>query len=150
MKTKIFLTILTLLLIAGSAGTAYYFYTKYQTAQNALNNPEQIAKSEVKILLDKLGKFIELPTDEDPNVATVLDKDKLKDQAFFAKAENGDKVIIYTKAAKAILYRESTNKIIEVAPISMTQPEASTTPTPKAKATPEPTPEITTEPSPTN
>lgn len=145
MKTKIFATILVLLLIGGSLGTAYYFYSKYQDAQSKIANPELIAQDEVKVLTDKLGKLIELPTDENPSVATVLEKDKLKDQPFFTKAENGDKVVIYTKAMKAILFRESANKIIEVAPISLSQPEADKTSTstkesaPKATAAPETT-----------
>ena len=62
-----------------------------------------------------------LPTGESPNVATIIDKDKLKDQAFFNNAENGDKVLIYTKAQKAIIYRPSTNKIINVGPITLNQ-----------------------------
>lgn len=120
---KIFSIIIVILLIAGSLGTAYYFYDKYQDAQYQLNNPEVVAQNEVKMITDKLGTLMELPSDEEPTVATVLDKEKLTDQAFFAKAENGDKVVIYTKASKAILYRQSANKIIEVAPISITQPE---------------------------
>lgn len=120
---KVFLGIMAVLILLGSAGTAYYFYDKYQGAQYALDNPEVMAQTEVKMLTDKLGQLIALPTDEEPSVATVLEKEKLQDQPFFKAAENGDKVIIYTKAMKAILYRSSINKIIEVAPIQISQPE---------------------------
>lgn len=123
MKNKIILSIFVLLVVAGSAGTSYYFYTKYQAAQQALNNPELAAQDEVQQITNKLGKLIELPQDEEPSVATVLDHEKLKDQQFFTSAQDGDKVVIYTKAMKAILYRPSDNKIIEVAPIQITQPE---------------------------
>lgn len=139
MKTKMFVIILVLLLIGAGVGGTYYFYDKYQKAQFALDNPELTAKTEVDILTGKLGKLIELPTDEEPSVATVLDKEKLKDQGFFVKAENGDKVVIYSKSRKAILYRESMNKIIEVAPIDLSQPESSPSPSPK-NVTPEPAP----------
>lgn len=140
MKGKIFVTILILLLTAGGAGGTYYFYTKYTDAQNKLNNPEVTAQAEVDRLVTLMSKIIELPEGEQPTVATVLDKDKLKDQAFFAKAENGDKVVIYTQAQKAILYREGINKIIEVAPIQITQPENSAIPTARPTSTPEPAP----------
>lgn len=136
MTRKLFLPILITLLIGLGAGGTYYYYGKYQAAQFALDNPDLTAQNEVKNLTDKLGKLIELPSDEEPTVATVLDQDKLKDQAFFSSAKNGDKVIIYTKKKMAILYRESDNKIIEVAPLSLTD-EATSTKTPKP--TPEPT-----------
>ena len=135
MKLKIFLTMFVLVLIGAAGGTAYYFYTKYQTAQTALDNPEALAQNEVKQLTDRLSKLIILPEDEEPTVATVLDKDKLKDQPFFAKAENGDKVVIFTKAAKAILYRPSANKIIEVTPIALDQPPVKASPKPAEEPT---------------
>ena len=134
-KKKIGTTLLVLVFV-GLAGTTGFLYYKYQKAQYALNNPQKIAQDDVKALVAKVGKHIELPTDEDPNVATVLDITKLKDQPFFAHAQNGDKVLIYTKSAKAILYREAEDKIIDVAPITLTQPQASATPTPTPTATP--------------
>jgi hypothetical protein len=70
-------------------------------------------------VVEQIGKLIELPTGEEPTVATVSDKTKLADQPFFDKAINGDKVLIYQKAKKAILYRPSTNKIINVATIDL-------------------------------
>lgn len=74
-----------------------------------------------------------LPTGEQPSIATVSDKNKLKDQAFFKNAQNGDTLLIYTNARKAILYRESTNKIIEVAPIAIDTAAGTTTVNPDKK-----------------
>jgi hypothetical protein len=96
-----------------------YFYTQYQKAQNRLANPTQYAADEAKKLVDAVSKLMTLPTDETPTVATVNDKEKLKNQAFFANTENGDKVLIYTNAKKAILYRPTLNKIIDVAPVNI-------------------------------
>lgn len=70
-------------------------------------------------LVIAVGKLAQLPVDEKPTVATVMDATKLKGQAFFAKAANGDKVLIFTQAQKAYLYRPSTNKIIEIAPFNL-------------------------------
>ncbi len=80
-------------------------------------NATKIAE-ENKALLERVGAVIILPDDETPTIATVSDLDKLKGQPFFAKAELGDKVLIYAKAKKAILYRPSTNKIVELAPLT--------------------------------
>lgn len=83
-----------------------------------MKNPTEAARQEVKALMERVGKLIELPNEE-PTVATISDKEKLKDQPFFVKSENGDKVLIYTQARKAILYRPSTNKIIEVSTVNL-------------------------------
>jgi len=105
---------------------SFYFYTKYQAADKLLKNPQKVAVEQTKSIVDKVGKLIVLPKDETPSLATVQDKTKLKDQAFFKNAENGDKLLLYIKAKKAILYRESSNKIIEVAPINITPPAKAT------------------------
>lgn len=123
-----FLFVFVVLVIFSGAGGTYYYYTKYQEVNAKLNNPEKTAQDEVASLVREIGIIMELPADEQPTVATVLDKDKLKDQGFFVRAENGDKVVIYSKARKAILYRPSAKKIIEVAPIDLSQPEASAAP----------------------
>jgi hypothetical protein len=75
-------------------------------------------QKETQDLVEKVGKLIMLPQDEEPTVATVSDVDKLKDQPFFAKASNGDKVLLYSTAQKAYLYDPEANKILEVAPIN--------------------------------
>lgn len=82
-------------------------------------DPNFEAKQEVASLVEKVGQLITLPSDEQPTIATVTDLDALKDQPFFANAAVGDKVLIYTNASKAILYRPSDNKIIEKAPLQV-------------------------------
>lgn len=84
------------------------------------NDPQIFAREEIKNLVGKLGRMVVLPEGEEPVLATVSDKEKLKDQPVFAKAENGDKILIYTKAAKAYIYRPSTDKIIDMVPVNTT------------------------------
>lgn len=88
--------------------------------------PEQFSQ-EVDRLVLEIGQLINLPTGEEPTVATVTDIEKLKDQPFFQKAKNGDKVLIYTQAKKAILYDPNAKKIIDVAPINIGSPSAQQT-----------------------
>lgn len=108
-------------------GAAVYYWRQFSQTEQMLKNPEEAAKAENSRLISQIAKFMILP-DEEPQVATVLDKEKLKDQPFFANAENGDKILAYPKAQKAILYRPSIKKIIEVAPLNISSPSAETLP----------------------
>ncbi len=108
---------LTVILVAViGIGAGIYYYLQYNKAQKLLKNPTLSAQVEQQSLVDKLGKLMELPTDEQPTIATVSDVNKLKGQPFFSKAKNGFKVLIYPKNKKAILYDPISNKIIEVGP----------------------------------
>jgi hypothetical protein len=89
----------------------------YIRSSSSVNNP-QASIAETKNILDEVGKLIILPKDEMPIIATVTDLDKLKGQSFFANAKIGDKVLIYNKSEKAILYDPVLNKIVEIAPIN--------------------------------
>lgn len=87
-------------------------------------NPQALAEAEAKGIAETVGQLMILPVGEVPTIATVIDPDKIKDQPFFANAEKDDKVLIYTIAKKAILYRPSANKIIEVSALNIPTPES--------------------------
>ena len=70
---------------------------------------------ELEQLKSAVSRLYELP-DETPTLATIVDKEQLQGQELFNRAQNGDKVLIFPQAKKAILYRPSTKKIVEVAP----------------------------------
>jgi len=107
--------VILILLLTLAILVAGYFYKKYSDIRK---NPQSVAQNETKALIAKVGKLIELPTDEEPTIATVSDLEPLKGQTFFDKAKIGFKVLIYTNAKKAILYDPEGNKIIEVAPVN--------------------------------
>jgi hypothetical protein len=115
MSWRFWLVTLVVVVALGASAVAYYYYRQ---ATNLQKDPTAKSQQEAKDLVARVGKLIELPTDEEPTVATVSDPEKLKDQPFFAKAKAGDKVLIYAKAKKAILYDPVANKLIEVAPIN--------------------------------
>lgn len=107
-----------LLLIALSV--AGYFYYQYR-------HGAQIADAkEIEDLSKEIGAFMMLPEGETPTLATVTDKDKLSEQPFFQKSENGDKVLIYSNAGRAILYRPSLKKIVDVTTVNINTPNALT------------------------
>lgn len=114
-KRRIIVPVLAALLILTVIG----FGVVYKKYTDVKNNPEKVAQAEIADIVQKAGKIISLPKDETPILATVSDSDKLKDQPFFAEAKNDDKLLIYTKAKKAILYRPSSNMVVNVGPLVM-------------------------------
>lgn len=107
------------ILIAVLVIVAALLFWQYSRAQNLLKNPQEATRVEAERLKSEVAKLIEVPKDETPTVATVTDAEKLKSQPFFANAQTGDKVLIFPKAKKAVLYRPSTKKVIEVAPVNI-------------------------------
>lgn len=85
-------------------------------------DPTILIKEENKKLIDQVGALVKLPDGEEPTIATVNDLSKLEGQQFFANAVLGDKVLIFTKAKKALLFRPAENKVIEFAPLVSSQP----------------------------
>lgn len=79
----------------------------------------KLFEEESSKLIAAVSELVTLPENEIPTIATVSDLEKLKDQPFFARAQLGDKVLIYTRAQKAILYRPVDGKIIEIAPLNI-------------------------------
>ncbi len=107
-------------LVLGLAGTSGMLYRQVKQLKVA---PQQAAQQENQKIINAVGKLVLLPEGETPTIATVTDPDKLKkEQAFFARSATGDKVLIYTRALKAIMYRPSENKIIEIAPLVIGNP----------------------------
>jgi hypothetical protein len=79
--------------------------------------PKAYKYYEYRVMLSNIEKEIGLP-DEKPNVATVINLEPLKGQEFFKDALVGDKVLIFSRSKKAVLYRPATKKVIAVAPIN--------------------------------
>jgi hypothetical protein len=77
-----------------------------------------------KKVVEDLGTIMELPKDIEPTVATIVDVPKLIEQnkEFYGPAQNGDQLVIYPTFA--VIFRQGTKKIINFAPVQLTQPEA--------------------------
>ncbi len=66
-------------------------------------------------------EIMDIDVSVEPTVATIVDVEKLRqNNPFYNKAENGDYLIV--TPTRAILYRESQNKILDVVPVQIEQP----------------------------
>lgn len=140
--------LIILFLAIGLAGVWSFWH--FRQAEKSLNNKEAVVnqlkdvKKENAALVAKLGRLMVLPEGEEPIVATISDVTSLaKNQPFYANAHNGDKVIVYMKAKKAIIYDPNADKIINVGPIFLESQNATSTssgtPTESLTGQPEPT-----------
>ena len=115
---KISLLILNILVILGLGFTSVFYYLKYHNVQNSnLSDDQKIAKYESEI-----GLSYTLPKDEKPTLGTVQDADAIKktNPAFFKDLAKDDILLIYDKAPLVVIYRPSTKKIINSAPLKFT------------------------------
>jgi predicted negative regulator of RcsB-dependent stress response len=119
------LVVVVVLAFAGLLVNQMNTNSRLKKENQKLSNPQAAAQAETKQITAQVGKLIELPANETPTVATVVDATKLQKQAFFSSAKNGDRVLIYTQAKKAILYRPSINKVIQVAPVNIGNTQSS-------------------------
>jgi len=97
-------------------GTIFYFKL------NKIKLQDSAKTKETTSLISKVSRLYLFPEGETPTIATVSDPQLLKGQAFFTQSEKGDSVLIFLKAGKAVLYRPSIDKIIEIAPIKNNLP----------------------------
>ncbi len=100
------------LILAAGYGLWLHF-----AAQSPATSPQGLIKA--------VSKDITLPPGEDPVVATVTDNTKLTSQPFLAQAQNGDRLLIYTKAKKVYIYRPSLHKLVDVGPVSISASDLS-------------------------
>lgn len=117
-KKSIVLIVGLLALITVSIIPSIFFYTKYTQTKSELNKTKNDLPDETKALVQKVGKHYALTQDEVPTIATIKEIEKLRDEPFFAKAKNGDRVLIYDKWKRAILYDPKADIILEIGAIN--------------------------------
>jgi len=99
-------------------GGIYLFVIKPRQAAVAGASTDNSADTaKYNALIDKVKKIILVP-DENPTIATIANLEEVQKQnaTFYADAKEGDTVIIFS--TKALIYRESEDKIINVAPVT--------------------------------
>lgn len=115
-RSKLLIVIGAVIIVVLAALAGFFLWQYQKAAANPQAAVNAKAKQDTERILQKVGAIYELPTDETPTVALVQDKEQLNGQAFFARAQNGDYLVLYEKSALALIYRESSNKLINVAP----------------------------------
>jgi hypothetical protein len=107
---KILIPLLVVFVLIVVASSAFAFMKFNENKSTTAGSDKEIQE-----VTEKVSKLIDVPEGETPQLATVSDINKLKGEPFFSKAMNGDKVLLFPRAQKAIIYRPSEDKIIEVA-----------------------------------
>ncbi|OQA36339.1 MAG: hypothetical protein BWY53_00541 [Parcubacteria group bacterium ADurb.Bin326] len=110
------LPMLVAIIIAGWFG--YDWYRSEREVERLSQKPTaEKMSADTAVLLGKIKKHMFLP-EEDPTIATITDAENLiQQQPFYAGAQNGDKLLIFPNAKKAIIYSEARDKLINVGPI---------------------------------
>jgi predicted negative regulator of RcsB-dependent stress response len=127
MEMKKILSVVVWFIIGVAVGAGALFAWNYFMKDNSAKIASQVEQAQVKEIIAKVGKLIILPTGEEPVVATINDAAALiKDQVFYKGAKNGDVVLVYQKASKAIVYSPERNVIVNVGPIFLQDQQAQT------------------------
>jgi len=100
--------------LKGMIGGAYYAYTWYTSPEHKIVLEE---RRDEKIISD-LREIILLPS-EKPTIYTIEDPIPLmQSQPFFAGSQEGDKLLIFTQIAKAIVYSPDREVIVNIGPVT--------------------------------
>lgn len=107
-------------------GFGVWSFVSFQQSQkevmrlSTIEGQQELQKNEIERLLTKVKTHMVLPEDEEPTVATISDVDVLiEQQPFFNGAQNGDKVLVYVGAQKAIIYSPERDVIINVGAVNV-------------------------------
>ena len=126
-KIGIGIVVLTLLLLASIAANVY----QYLQVQDYRKTPTKAAQEEQTRVTELVRKRYQIPTyttkegdkdvtkEDTPQIATITDITKMKGQAFFDKAQNGDYIVVFPNTRIALIYREKTDQIINSGPVTV-------------------------------
>jgi hypothetical protein len=108
---KMLVALLVVLLVVACAAITYLIMSR--GSNNDDYTQEQVAL-EIKQKVSRL--WLDLP-EETPVVTTIENADEVKNQEFFRSVQNGDKLLVFIKEARVIIYRPSEDKIVNAGPV---------------------------------
>ena len=95
--------------------TCTYLFAQYRRSLPAAQ-PDPVA--ETQKVVAEIKQLMIIPDDSGAVLATIADKTKLAGQKFFELAQNGDDVVLFPAMGKAVLYRPTIHRIIDVGPFN--------------------------------
>ncbi len=112
---KVFMVMIVLVL---ALGAVFYFWNEAQEARDA--TPEAVAarnQEESVRIIASLNTILLTESDEQPTVARIEDPTILQqaNEDFYKNAQAGDYLVLFPN--RAIIFRESEGRVINVAPI---------------------------------
>ncbi|MBU3668609.1 MAG: hypothetical protein FGM57_01425 [Candidatus Taylorbacteria bacterium] len=117
MKVKIIVVILVLIGIFWSLS-----YMKGNSPKNMANTQGSITKANIeenKKILENVAKLVLIQEPSAPDVITITDaKTMIEQQPVFKGAINGDKILVFMKEGRAIIYSPSRDIIVNILPVT--------------------------------
>ena len=107
-----------LIILFIASGSAVYLYREHQSAGD-------VSVTEDIKVLETVGKHIILPKGVEPKIGKMVNIDQFKNDPFLNQAIVGDYVLFYPyegRTVKAILWRPSEGKIVDVSLVSIPAP----------------------------
>lgn len=111
--------ILIVFTIVAFAVASYFTYLRVELRKSVQDVAQSVEVETDEEMLSRINKVYALPKTETPSIMYFDDIKSIPQQDFFKKALPGDRLVVYEKTGKAILYRPSTRQIIEISPISI-------------------------------
>lgn len=118
-RSKI-IVVLNILLILSLMTGIVFLYIKYAESHamvsklSTAEGQQEFNKKELYAILADMRRLVELPSGEEPSIATMVNVDKVKNIEFYNNAQNGDRVVEYSDSKIRYIYRPSNKTIINV------------------------------------
>lgn len=119
-----------IIIVALLVGGALYYYTTsrsdtFVSGGATQQDGQTLSDAEIAQVIAGTGRHIQLPTGEDPLIASIVDVETLvASQPFYQGAKNGDILLVYVQAAKAIIYSPSRDILVNVGPVILDESAA--------------------------
>lgn len=98
---------LVFIVLLAAIGLCVVLFLKYREAVDT--NPNNVEQKTI----ETVAKLVVTP-DERPTVVTVQDASKLSNPELASRAEDGDRLLVYSQNRRVIMYRPANGKIVDI------------------------------------